>query len=212
MDPFYFKTRLNLVELLGIKAKNIIELLKGIKEVKSSSIYFHTHSFVQQHHFLMPEPPNDFAFWITNNIGLDELAERFASIDTVKFRHIEDLREAFIEILESYINGKRAIINDCYEGEEFHFMSCKTFILPTFQQAGNLNEFIEVLNKISINSLYFHIFEARLRMDRSENDFSNWVEAFGYKDLSQQISNLDPYTMTMEILRDKIINLVRQYV
>ncbi len=74
--PFQFYSRLNLVELLGVKAKNVKELLDGIKEVPGTSIYYHTHRFLQQHHYLSPEPPNDFAFWITNSIGLDALGER----------------------------------------------------------------------------------------------------------------------------------------
>ena len=72
-NPFYFYTRLNLVELLGTKARNVMELLKGIKGAPDASIYYHTHHFLQQHIFLSPEPPNDFAFWTKNVLGLDKL-------------------------------------------------------------------------------------------------------------------------------------------
>ena len=65
-EPFHFHTRQNLIYLTGRKAKNISELLSGIKELPLSSIYFHTHHYLAQFEFLIPEPPNDFAYWIKN--------------------------------------------------------------------------------------------------------------------------------------------------
>jgi hypothetical protein len=91
-------------------------------------------------------------------------------------------------------------------------MSCRTFILPTPYTAHDLNEFLEVIQKISINSIYFHIFEARLRLERGENDFSNWFEGMGKKELAKDISRLDPYTVTLEGLRRKIIESVKKHV
>jgi hypothetical protein len=209
---FRFHTRLNLVELLGKQAKNVIELLEGLRQVPGSSIYYHTHRFLQQHHYLSPEPPNDFAFWVTNSLGLDTLGEKLASVDTVKFRSIRGLREKYIEILESSNQEQNSRNIDCQEGEEFHFMSCRTFILPTPYEARNLKEFCEILQKVSINSIYFHIFEARLRLEKGDNDFSNWFEEIGQKKLAGEISRLDPYTITLEGLRRNIIQRVSQYV
>jgi hypothetical protein len=209
---FYFYTRLNLVELLGRQAKNLDLLLEGVRQVPDSSIYYHTHRFLQQHHYLSPEPPNDFAFWVTNSLGLDRMGEKLASVDTVRFRSIEGLREKFLEILEPTILVENYRSVECQGGEEFHFMSCRTFVLPTPYQARDLREFRDVLQKVSINSLYFHIFEARLRLERGDNDFSNWLEGIGQKDLAKEISRLDPYTITLEGLRKKIIHQVSQHV
>ena len=207
-NSFRFYTRLNLVELLGRQAKNVAQLLNGLKQVPDSSIYYHTHRFLQQHHYLSPEPPNDFAFWVTNCLSLDSLGEQLASVDTVQFRTIRGLREKFLEILESYCREQNSRNTDCQEGEEFYFMSCRTFILPTPYEARNLKEFCEILKKVSINSIYFHIFEARLRLERGENDFSNWLEDIGQKKLARDISRLDPYTMTLEGLRKKLLQRV----
>jgi len=211
-EHFRFYTRLNLVELLGRKAKNVEELLQGVRQVPGSSIYYHTHRFLQQHHYLSPEPPNDFAFWVTNSLGVDALGERLASVDTVKFRSIRSLREKFIETLESYVREQNSRNTDCQEGEEFHFMSCRTFILPTSYEAQNLKEFREILKRVSISSIYFHVFEARLRLERGENDFSNWLEEIGQKKLAREISRLDPYTITLEGLRKNLIRRLSQYV
>lgn len=209
---FYFKSRLNQVELLGIKARNILELREGIHAVPGSSIYHHTHRFLQQHHYLFPEPPNDFAFWIENALALDDLAERFASIDTIAFHRIEELRARFLRILDEWGDRRKMRSKICNEGEEFHFMSSRTFVLPTSMQAKNLQEFIDCLKIISFDSLYYHIFEARLRLEKDENDFSLWFSSSGFKELSEKIKRLDPYTITMEGLRKKIIHLVMKYV
>jgi hypothetical protein len=212
MKPFRFYTRHHLVELLGRQARNPKELLDGLCEVPGSSIYYHTHRFLQQHQYLSPEPPNDFAFWVTNSLGIDALGEALASVDTVRFRSIASLRGRFIEILENALLQENSRSRECPEGEEFHFLSCRTFILPTAYEARNLKEFLEILRKVSINSIYFHVFEARLRLERGENDFSNWLEGIGEDALARDISRLDPYTVTLEGLRRNIIQQVSRHV
>jgi len=211
-DPFRFHTRLNLVELLGRKATTVLELLDGVREVPGASIYHHTHRFLQQHHYLSPEPPNDFAFWITERLGLDDVGERLASVDTVRYRRINDLRARYVEILEEVLAARRNSWPVCQEGEEFHFMSCRTFIIPLPDIARDVREFLDILGRISVNSLYYHVFESRLRMERGENDFAVWFEARGNRELAEALSRFDPYTITLEGLRQEIIGLVRRHV
>ena len=213
MGPvFDFYTRLNLPLLLGRKARTIPELLAGLKDAPGASVYYHTHRFLQQHHFLSPEPPNDFAFWVTASLGLDALGERLASVDTVKFRTIMSLRDKFVEILEAYVGETQSPSPQSPPGEEFHFLSCRTFILPTRYKASDLREFLEILRSVSINSIYFHMFEARLRLERGENDFSNWFEGIGQRELAAEVARLDPYTMTLEGLRKVLIQKVGRHV
>lgn len=209
-NPFYFYTEAHLVKLLGKKASNIIELCDGIKNAPLSCIYYHTHRFLQQHHYLSPEPPNDFAYWITKVLNLKTLGELIASVDTVNFKSIEELKNKFVEILETYLSSENKNIVDCYKGQEFYFMSCKTFILPTPYIANNLSEFVEIVKKISIQSIYFHIFEAPKRLKKDENDFQAWFRSIGQESLAEKISKLDPYNITLEELRKKIINFVSE--
>ncbi|MEW6181920.1 MAG: DUF5752 family protein [Bacillota bacterium] len=207
-NPFHFYTEHHLIKLLGLKARNPAELLDGIKKVPQSSIYYHTHRFLQQHFYLSPEPPNDFAYWFTNVLNLGDLGEAFASVDTVEFRSMEALRNKFIDILEGY-TAKNPVV--CPDGQEFYFMACKTFILPTQYVAQNLEEFAEMLAGTSVSSLYFHIFEARMRLGRDESDFEAWFKSLGADTLAKELSRLDPYTITLEGLREKIIKMVRKY-
>src|SRR5690349_23064965 len=97
---FHFKTKFDQTILLGKKAKSVAELLENIKSVPDSSIYFHTHKFLQQHHYLSPEPPNDFAYWVSTVLSEDALGEGLSSIDVIQFRRIEDLRQNIAEVIE----------------------------------------------------------------------------------------------------------------
>ena len=210
-EPFYFFSELHLVRLLGVKAKNPAELLERIKQVPPSAIYYHTHRFLQQHHYLSPEPPNDFAYWVTNILSLEALGESLASVDIVRFTSIDELRDEFIRILSDYIvKGKYCL--DCAPGEEFYFMGCVTVIIPTPYVAHTLPEFLSIIPKLSIHALYFHVFEARMRLHNAENDFSRWFRDSGQIKLAEELSRLDPYTITLEGLREKIIKAVSRYV
>ena len=195
---------------MGLKARNPREMLEAIRTVPTSSIYYHTHRFLQQHHYLSPEPPNDFAYWFTNILVLRELAEALASVNTVSFQSMEELRAEFVRILEGYLKKKKPEM-DCPEGHEFHFMSCVTFVFRTPHLAGNLEEFEAAIDKISVNSLYFHMFEARLRIKRDENDFSIWLKELGQPKLAEELAKMDPYNMTLDSLRQKIKRAVKKY-
>ena len=211
-EPFKFCTRLHLSELTGLRATTLGQFLALIKQVSGSCIYHHTHRFLQQHQYLSPEPPNDFAYWVTDILGEDELGERLVSIDTVQYSTIRDLREKIASTIESYLkDNPLAKLKFARSGEEFHFIKSVSFILPTNYIAYDLNEFAEVLKKITIDSIYFHIFEARLRFEKPTNDFAFWIEnSLGDKKLADSISSFDPYTSTLEDLRNKIIQIVER--
>lgn len=209
-EPFRFYTRLHLSELTGLRASNISQLLGLIKKVPGSSIYHHTHRFLQQHQYLSPEPPNDFAYWLSNILGEAELGEELASIDTIQYSAIAKLRSKIAETIEKYlITNPLAKLKFAKSGEEFHFVKTISFIIPTNYVVSDLKEFAEILKKITIDSIYFHIFEARLRLEKEDNDFANWIDtSVGDKGLAERISGLDPYTITLEDLRKKLIQII----
>lgn len=211
-QPFTFYTRLHLTELTGLRATTLSQLLKLIKEVSGSCIYHHTHRFLQQHQYLSPEPPNDFAHWVTDVLGEDELGERLASIDTMQYSTIRDLRDKIAGTLENYLKeNPLAKLKFARSGEEFPFIKSVSFILTTNYIAYDLRDFAEILKKVTIDSIYFHIFEARLRLEKQSNDFSDWIGiSIGDKELAAKIIRLDPYTRTLDGLRKTIIRLVEK--
>ena len=211
-EPFKFCTRLHLSELTGLRASTLGQLLALIKEVPGSCIYHHTHRFLQQHQFFSPEPPNDFAYWVTDILGEDELGEKLASIDTMQYPTIRSLREKMASTIEKYLKDNPLVKKKfARPDDEFHFIKSVSFILPTNYSAYDLKEFVEILKKITIDSIYFHIFEARLRLEKQTNDFSCWIEnSLGDKKLADNISSFDPYTHTLEDLRKTVIRRIEK--
>ena len=207
---FRFNTKLDQTILLGTKAKNIPELLNGLRSAPDVSIYFHTHKFLQQYHYLSPEPPNDFAYWVTNILNEAALGERLSSIDIIQFDKISSLRKRFVKIIEDYLETSHRSV-DAPAGQEFFFMSAQTFVFATPYAAHNLGEFREILSKVSVHSLCYHVFDAALRMEQGENDFSVWFRKMGPGSLAGRVRRLDPYTYTLEGLRQKLIQMVAQY-
>lgn len=209
---FRFYTRLHLRVLTGLRVSNITELLELIKKVPGSSIYYHTHHFLQQHQYLSPEPPNDFAHWITNSLNEEVLGEKLASIDTIQYPTIRSLRNEIVKTIEDYIKKNPNVkLRFSSPDKTFHFIKSISFILPTPYIAKDLNAFVDILKKITPDSVYFHMFEARLRLDKETNDFSFWLGAsLSEEELARKIKGLDPYTYTMEDLRKKIIDIIEK--
>ena len=207
---FRFYTRLHLQELTGFRASNLEQLLEFIKSVPGSVIYHHTHRFLQQHLYLLPEPPNDFAYWVSEYLGEDVLGEKLASIDTIQFGTIRSLREKIVNTIEKYMEeNPLSRLKFASETDVFHFVKTVSFVMPTPYEATNLKEFADILKKVTVDSIYFHIFESKLRLERKENDFSYWIDtSIGDSVLAKKIAEMDPYTQTMEGLRKTLIRLV----
>jgi len=210
--PFRFYARLNLPELTGLRANTLKQLAKITKDAPDSCIYNHTHRFLQQHQYLSPEPPNDFAYWVANILGEKELGERLASINTIQFGSVDSLRREIVATISQYLKEEPAARLRFTSGDDaFYFIKSISFIFPTNYVAHDLKEFAEVLKKITIDSIYFHIFESRLRLGRNANDFSNWLtESIGDEKLADEISRLDPYAYTLEELRAMLIQLIEK--
>ena len=57
------------------------------------------------------------------------------------------------------------------------------------------------------------MFEAKLRLEKGENDFSRWIEdMLREKELAREIAKFDPYTFTMEGLRGELCRLITKHI
>ncbi|MBI4187542.1 MAG: mechanosensitive ion channel family protein [Chloroflexi bacterium] len=209
-EPFRFSSRTHLTELTGLKAKDLRQLVDILREAPDAVVYHHTHRFLQEYHYLTPAPSNDFAIWISDALGDEVLGETLASVDTFEFPNLGALRERLVGIIEEYL-AKGSNSREAMPGSEFHFMKSVSVILPTHYVARDIREFVEALRKISLDALYFHMFESRLRLGRGLNDFSIWMQdSLGEAELGDQIARLDPYSYTLEALRLALIQLIEK--
>lgn len=209
-QPFQFHSRVHIKELTGFKANNLRELADMLKTAPDSVVYLHTHHFLEEHHYLTPEPSNDVAIWVSGALGEEVLGERLASVDTFEFATLQALKERYVSIIEEYLSQNHAF-REAGEGREFHFLKSVSFVLPTPYVANDMREFVEALRQVSLGSLYFHVFESRLRLGSGMNDFSVWLaDSLDKQELAQRIAKVDPYTYTLDGLRSLLIQLVEK--
>ena len=211
VGPFHFYTERRLVQLTGIKASNLADLLTDLKEVSGSSIFYHTHHRFLSHHYQKPFVYNDFAVWASAAVQTEELAEKLGILDLRRFTSIRQLRETLVAIVEEYLRQANGNLRPCLPGHEFHFCKSKSFIMPTGIVAANPADMATKLPVITNVSLYFHFVEARLRMERATNDFSQWLRAWGAQALADEIDSIDPYALTLDELKATIVNLIHKH-
>jgi hypothetical protein len=206
-EPFIFQTECRLIELTGRRASNLAQLLEHIAQVSGSSIFYHTHHHYLSHHFEKPVFHSDFASWASTALQEEPLAEKLVAIDLLAFGSIRQLREAIIDTIGSYLKHIGGRVRDCLPGYEFHFCECKSFIMPSALVANDIPDFLNKLQMVTNASIYFHFFEARLRLKKKTNDFSAWLSYRGAPELAEAIDRLNPYRMTLEELKGEIIKL-----
>ena len=210
-EPFQFRTTLTLREATGIRAVSLAQLVKYLRTAPDAVIYYHTHYYVLEHHYLAPELPNDFAYWVAEVLGDKELGERLASVDTIQYASIAALRDRLVAVIERHLESSPLVrLRSSTFTEAFYFIKAVSVVLAMPYVAHTLEEFAQGLSSVTIASLYFHMFEARLRLRRGANDFSIWFQSLGEEALARAVGSLDPYTHTMDELRQTILELVRE--
>jgi small-conductance mechanosensitive channel len=211
-EPFRFNTHVHLAELTGLRAKNVAELLNTLKTAPDSVIYYHTHHALEENQYFHPELSNDFSNWVKNALDNDVLAEKLANLSTYEFSSLLTFRDKVVDTIQNYISNKPNQ-REAPDGTEFYFMKSVSVILPTNYAAHDLREFVEALRRISPGSLYFHIFESRLRLGNQLNDFSVWLRKdLDEEDLSREIARIDPHTYTLEGLRSLLIQIIEKHI
>jgi len=206
-QSFIFDTELRLVVLTGITVRSLQELRAELPRVPGSSIFFHMHQEYLAHDFQHSAHYNDFARWVSQALREEALAEKLAAIDLLAFTTIRELRDAVIGTVDEYLSELDRPGYECRPEEAFHFCRSRSFVLPTGIVADDVDDFFRKVASISHASLYFHFFEARLRLGRRTSDFSRWLADRGRADLAAAIDALNPYVCTLDELRRDIVQL-----
>jgi len=210
-NPFVFMTSSSLVTITDRKAYNIKELLEGIKEVSGSSIYHHSHQVYREWQTFGRPPIHDFGYWVGEVIREKGLGERLAAVDPTQYDDIRSFRIRLVEIIEEHL-ASDPITNQAHQGSQFNFCESTSIILNTGVRAENLDEFIQALGRITSRSLYYHLFEARIRLHRFDNDFSIWLrDQLEAPEIADAISKLDISVYSLEQLRAHLFIILGKY-
>lgn len=208
--PFYFNTSENLMRIGSQKAANVSELWQALQTCPDDSIFQHTFRTLQEHHFIREGFSNDFAHWCLSACNEPVLAEQLASIDVREFTAIDGLRRRMVGILNDFLKH-RPQSGSKPAHEAFYFCASSIVVLPTQFAPDTLPGFVAGLKAVSVHSIHHHFIEARLRLHRMSNDFSNWLEQeVGLTQAAEAIERIDIYTQTMEGVRQQIASIVEQ--
>jgi hypothetical protein len=104
-------------------------LVEHFRVVPGAVIYLHTHHFLVQHQIPSPEPPNDFAYWVTNTLLEETLGQELAAINLMRFSAIRDVGNALVSVIERHL--ERKTLRTAPAGEKFHFKQSASFVVPT---------------------------------------------------------------------------------
>lgn len=203
--PFIFVGCSELQELLGRRAEDERRLVELIEEVPLDSIYYHTHSFFLRHHYIPGSYSNDFAQWVATQVRDLVLGERLAVLDPFEFKNLEALREEIISIIDDHLS-RTSVVPRVIFGKPFFFKQSRIIDVPTGIQVRTLREFRDALSEVDVSVIYYHMFEARVRLPRQDSDFSFWIgETLGLPDLADRIRAMNPYVGNLERLRSALL-------
>jgi hypothetical protein len=208
--PFYFNTSEHLLRIGRQKAATLPELSQALQTCPDDSIFQHTFRTLQEHHFIRQGFSNDFAHWSVSACNEPVLAEQLASVDVREFTAIDGLRSRMVEIMDEFLRTHPRSASHPAK-EPFYFCASDILVLPTHFVADSLPAFLDGLKQVSVHSIHHHFIEARLRLHRMSNDFSQWLEEeVGLSDAADTIERIDIYTNTMEGVRQQIARTVEQ--
>ncbi len=173
IEPFEFRQCVSILVSTGKKAKDLHELRNMIATISDESIFHHTYQYFLKGHIL--EYTNDFAHWAGESLEERALAEHLSNIDPYEFKDIKDLREKIILVIDEYLKNFPEP-RMAASGDEFFFNETITIVFPVGIRAKNLAEFLAAIKFIDTGCIYYHFYEARMRLGGGIDDFSRWIE------------------------------------
>lgn len=208
--PFEFRQCISILKSTGKKAANLKELREIIATVSDDSVFHHTYQYFLKEHIL--EYTNDFAHWAGESLEERALAEQLSNIDPYACETISDLRAAIVAVIDSYLESFPEP-RDALPGDEFFFNETITFVFPVGVWAKNLAEFLIAMKFVDNGCIYYHFYEARMRVADGADDFSRWLQdSLLKKELAERIRAIDPFMHTTEEIRVHISEMIMEEV
>jgi hypothetical protein len=202
-EPFEFKQCITLLKATGSTAKTLAELRDRLATISDRSLYHHTYQYFLKGHIL--EYTNDFAEWAGQDLEERELAEELSNVDPYDFPDMNALRVELMRVIQVYLE-RFPEPRETRAGEEFYFNETVTLVFPAGVRAKNLAEFFLAIKYIDRSCLYYHFYDARLRLGGAMNDFSQWIaDALGKKELADKLMAIDPFVHSLEGIRERIV-------
>lgn len=197
-----------LPESLGIRAATERDLLERLETVDADSIYYHTVRSLLRRQVLRTTQPNDFAAWVADEVRDPALAERLALQSPFDFDDVEAFREHLLETLDDHLM-RLPFAPRTITGRPFHFLLGHLQELPLELTVGDLVGFRRAVAEVDESSIYYHAVESMGRLGNPRSDFAEWVDqGLGRDALAREIDQLDPFALSLDGLRRRVLELV----
>ena len=209
-EPFVFKQCISMVKSTGKRARNLRELRELIAIISEECLYHHVCQYFLKMHIV--EYNNDFAQWAGESLEERVLSEYFSNLDPFLFRELEESRKMLLNVIDTYLE-QFPEPREVMPGNEFYFNESIVILFPAGIRANNLAEFLIAIKYVDGPSIYYHFYEARMRLRSGVDDFSRSVEgALGKQDLATKIRSIDPFMHTLEGIREHLVEAVEEEV
>ncbi|MEF9475460.1 MAG: DUF5752 family protein, partial [Candidatus Mariimomonas ferrooxydans] len=198
----------SILKSTGKRANSIHSLRDLISRVSDESIFHHMSQYFLKEHIL--GYTNDFAQWAGESLEERALAERLSNVDPYAFKSIAQTRKELMRVIDDYLSEfpePRCVLS----GDEFYFNEAITLIFPVNINVKNLADFLMALRQIDPGSIYFHFYEARIRLGKGIGDFSRWFKnSLNRKRLVKKIKTIDPFMHNIDGIREHIIEMIEE--
>ena len=210
VQSFDFRACISVLKSTGKKARNLRELRDIISVVSEDCLFHHTYQYFLKGHVL--EYTSDFAHWAGESLEERALAERLANIDPYDLGSIDAVRRALVKVIDDYLlhfpEPREALA-----GDEFYFNETVSLVFPVGVRVKNLAEFLAAIKYVDAASIYYHFFEARMRLGSGKDDFSSWMdETLGKNELALKVRSIDPFMHSLEDIRRHVADAVEKVV
>lgn len=210
VKSFEFKQCVSILKSTGKKASSLRELRDVLSAISEDSIFHHTYQYFLKGHIL--EYTNDFAHWAGESLEERALSEHLSSIDPYDFSSIAELRKRLLKAIDDYLDmfpEPRVAM----AGDEFYFNQTMTLTFPAGVRVRNLAEFLIAIKYIDAGCIYYHFYEARVRLGSGVDDFSAWIQnVLLKKEIADRVRTIDPFMHSVEGIREHIIEVVEEAV
>jgi hypothetical protein len=195
-------------QTLNLRALDERELMDRLEEAPAAAILFHTYGYFLRHRPMTMAYGNDFAAWVATQVRDQVLAERLAVVNPFEFDSLDALREELVTVVNDHLVRLSSVPRIEF-GEPFYFQQSDVVQVPLGPGVTSLVEFRNALADVESSAVYFHMIEARARLGRHADDFSEWIRAsLGLPELADRIAHIDAYMTSLERVRARVLSLV----
>jgi len=196
----------------GRRAQTLRELRDILRDIHPGCIYHHFWGTLLRPQFIDREYNNDFATWCHHSLHDGTAAERLAVIDPADFHDMEELRQELIEVIDERLDETEVMLF-ARADQQFHFARSVIVVFDTYKRLSDPRELVDVLPRLSVGSIFYHLIDARRREPIAVDDFRAWLMGLGaeYAGLCDSLAEIDPYFESLFTLRDRLTNVLTSY-